>query len=279
MKVLRFVSCFAVMAAACLFAAVEARAAAVSLVASDSNLIASDGGVTSLSSSFDMLTGNALVVSAPIRFGNPPTGTIDATFAGQTPDFEFIVQSGDRASVGTFVFLNPATTSGTVEVTTDSGARMGYAVYSLANVGGVLNTPDSDPLDGIATDGFGNAGSPEGFAENGNLDTTFRLQYAGDLDGYAIHTLAGEGPGSVTHEITGDNVDVTALSQQNGAGGIFLTAVSAGGQISAAGEFQTDFTYYRAGAMSTVVLTAIPEPTSLVLFGLGALGLACGRRR
>lgn len=247
-------------------AATAIQAAPVSLVASDSNLIPNDSAVTSLSSSFDMLTGNALVVSVPVRFGNPASDTIDVDFAGQSPDYSLIEQSGDRASVGTFVFVDPAITSGTVTVNLGSAARVGYAVYSLDNVAGVYETTDG-------------VGSPASFSENGNLDTTVSLNYEGVADGYAIHTLSGEGPGAVTHEIIGDNVMVNPLNQQNGDSGIFISAISSGGQIAADGPYTTDFTYYRAGAISTVVLQAIPEPTSLALLGLGALALSGARRR
>ena len=251
-------------------------ASSIGLVASSSNLIPSDSGVTSLSSSFDMLTGNALVVSVPTRFGNPASDTIDVDFAGQSPDWSFIEQSGDRASVGTFVFLNPATTSGTVTVNLGSAARVGYAVYSLDNVGGVFDMPDADPSDGIATGGI--AGAPEAFSENGNLDTTVDITYAGVGGGYAIHTLSGEGPGA-TPSITGDNVDVNPLFHANGDSGIFLTAISSGGQIAADGTYTTTNAYYRAGAMSTVVLSAVPEPSSFALIGLAGMALSLMRRR
>ena len=258
---------------------INAANATITLVASDSNLIPNDSGVPSLSSSFDMLTGNAVVVSASARFGSASTA-LDATFAGNgAPDFSFVQGSGDRATVGTFVWLNPANTSGTVEVTAAGSARLGYAVYSLDNVGGVVDMPDSNPNDGIATDGAGMAGAPEGFGENGNLDTTFDIMYKGVAGGYAIHTLSGEGPGNVTHEITGDNVDTTVLSHQNGDNGIFITAVSSGGQIAADGEYDTSFAYYRAGALSTVVLEMVPEPSSISLLGLAGLALSMLRRR
>lgn len=243
----------------------QCNAAAINLVASDSNLITSDSGVTSLSSSFDMLTGNALVVSVPVRFGNPPTDTISVDFAGQAPDWEFIEQSGDRASVGTFVFLDPATTNGTVTVNLGSAARVGYAVYSLDNVAGVYETADG-------------AGSPGSFSENGNLDTSVDVMYEGVAGGYAIHTLSGEGPGAAP-SIAGDNIDVNPLYHANGDSGIFITAISSGGQIAADGTYTTNNSYYRAGAMSSVVLQPVPEPASLALISLGSLALAYGRRR
>lgn len=236
--------------------AAVANANSISLVASDSNLITSDSGVTSLSSSFDMLTGNALVVSVPVRFGSPPSDTINVDFAGQSPDWSYIEQSGDRASVGTFLFLNPATTSGTVTVNLGSAARMGYAVYSLDNVGGVFDA--------------------QSFSENGNGNTTADVDYDGPAGGYLIATLSGEGPGAAP-SISDANIDVNPLFHANGDGDIFITAISSGGPITADGSYTTTNAYYRAGAMSSVALRAIPEPTSAALLGICVVGFGLRR--
>ena len=255
-EMLKLFSAFAV---ACVLAT-SANAAQISLVnTSSAAFTPGDTGPTSLNAgSYSMTTGNALVVSAAVRHGGGGTG-IDATFAGQMPDYSFIEESGDRAGVGTFLFLNPVTTTGDIVVDLGTGARAGVVAYELSDVGGVFDA--------------------QAFSENGNGDTTANVSYDGPAGGYLVATLSGEGPGAAP-SITGDNIDVTPMMHANGDNGRFITAWSAGGEIAAAGTgFTTTNAYYRAGAMSSVALYAVPEPSSLVLLGLSGLVLSALRRR
>ena len=128
---------------------------------------------------------------------------------------------------------------------------MGYAVYSLDGVGGVYDA--------------------QAFSENGNGNTSVDVQYDGPAGGYVINTLSGEGPGAAP-SITDANIDVNPLYHANGDGGIFITAISSGGEIAADGTYTATNAYYRAGAMSSVSLYMIPEPSSVILAGM----LACG---
>lgn len=228
-----------------------------------------DTGPTSLNAgSYAMSTGNALVVSVAARHGGGGSG-ISATFAGQVADYSFIEESGDRSGVGTFLFLNPTITSGDIVADLGTGARAGVVAYELSNVVGVFETADG-------------AGSPGVFSESGNGNTTVTVNYEALADAYVVHTMAAEGPatGGFQESISGDNVDVTATAHDNGDNGRFLTAYSAGGSVATTDTFATSFSYYRSGALSSVVFyETIPEPASLALVGLGGLALLGRQRR
>lgn len=234
--------------------------AQISLINSDSALTPGDTSPASLSGAFAMGSGaNALVVSVPFRSALA-AGSANVTFAGQTADYSLVKLINDRAGVATFLFLNPAITSGNIDVDFTvggaSGARGGFAAYALSDVYGVY---DSDS-----------------YALNGNGDTTTSLSYDGLTGGYSIATLAGEGPGTATPGITGGNIDVTPLNW-NSSATRFATLWSVGGQIPTDGTFNNGFTAYRALAESVVSLQAVPEPTSLALL-VGGLGMLMVRR-
>lgn len=231
---------------------IAARGAPIALINSASDLTPLDTSAASLSGAFTMGTGaNALVVAVPFRSALG-TGSVGVTFAGQTADSSNIQLSGDRAGSAWFLFLNPAITTGNIDVDLTvggaTGARAGYAAFALSNVAGVYDDIGS----GL----------------NGSGDTTQNLSYDGLADGYAIQILGGEGPGTAAPGIAGSNIDTAVLNWDCNATR-YATLWATGGQIAATQTgYSNDFTAYRAVSQSVVSLQAVPEPATT--FGLVA---------
>lgn len=219
-------------------------------------------------SSFGLGAGNALVVVVNSETGGG-TGvpSYSVTYGGSAITENVFASQGAQAA-GVFYAINPTTTTGDVVVTFTNSSRAAVSVLSLSNVQGV---GDSDTA--TATNG-GASGSP-----------TFSITYDGAEDGFVVAGFVDNGSNNGdTPTITGTNLTSLLQSHGNdtfdGSAGI----IQRSGAIAADGSYTADFKASRDGSSSSrnaaalVAFTAVPEPASLALVGLGGL-MMIGRAR
>jgi hypothetical protein len=222
-------------------------------------------------SGFNLGAGNALavVINSETTTGTPSFGV---TFNGSAVTSNVFTNSGAQGA-GIFWVINPSSTSGDVVVSLGQTSNAAVTVLSLGGVTGVTDTAS-------------------GTAAN---STAFNLTYDGVVGGLVVvggidNTSAG---GSSTPSITGTNfpTDTTQYTQRLTSN--FQPSVSSSaiaqryGAIAASGlDFTATFdpagtgsSTRNAAALVAFTDTAVPEPATISLMGVAAIGLLARRRR
>lgn len=261
----------AVLAATMLVVAGQVDAAIIVQNVATQQSSAGAGDASFTFSNFDMSGGNFLAVlySGERSESGSDADDVDVTFDGVgvtngTPLDTVEREGAQIASVN--YLLNPTSTIGDVVVTLPLAYRGAATVISLSGVVGVQDSATFGENLGMASWDETLDGTVGGFVLAAAVDNTF-----------GANALAPTfSNGWVDTETVSLNADFIPGSSSAGI-------VQGYGAIDATGTFTQTFTPGANGGNSSrnagAYLTLVPEPTSIVLFGIGAVALTGARRR
>jgi hypothetical protein len=224
------------------------------------------------------ITGQIGATASVAANTNTTLTNVNRTFGGLSVGNGATVTQQAAATAVTPIVLNPATFVATglgkLDLTNNELIAAGTQADALALVGNGASSSVVTSTAGLAL-GYKDAGG-------GNYEIRATLLGDSDLDGKVnvadLANLAGNfGKASGQFWINGDfdynqNVNVADLADLAGNFGKDLTSAGFGSGASAAAMPAVEVASGISGA-------AVPEPTSLGLIGIGAIGLLSGRRR
>ena len=224
----------------------------------------STGTAASFSESFDMLTGNDLVIAIGWRTGTGTYSSLSSiTFGGVAPDQSYTRGWPDRVEADIYVWKDVLTTSGNIDVAFSTASTWGYTAFSLNNLGSAVAYDNDEWYDGSGT-------------------STTRT-YDGVAGGYLISMMTDEDYLGTTSQVvgSGDLSDVVnPLNVVGTADSNYCGRQTLGASITATGtdNLSNFFDYTKGAVGQTVVLEAIPEPATMGLISLFGVGLLFARR-